>query len=144
MLASQFRSKDHLHWGSAEGQTVAELCADAHYYFAHSFNSPGETKLPVVSGETRTYTLSHQGRTKRKPMMTHFYGFEQLPLGQTTKSLKKQGDNNTISRMAIQSMQVARGLCKFVDGATTQARLQKRCPKERMIYLSVHQTTYKA
>ena len=28
-------------------QTVAELCADAHYYFAHSLNSPGEAEIPV-------------------------------------------------------------------------------------------------
>ena len=43
---------------SAILQTVEELCADAHYYFAHSFNSPWGTKATSIC---RTYTLSHQG-----------------------------------------------------------------------------------
>ena len=40
--------------------TVAELCADEHYNFAH---------FQYVSGETRTYTLSHQGRTIGRPIL---------------------------------------------------------------------------
>ena len=48
-------------------QTEAKLCADAHYYFAHFFNSPwGSKAFQYVSGETRTYNLSHQGRSEVK------------------------------------------------------------------------------
>ena len=56
----------------------------------------------------------------------------ELPLGQTTKSPKEQGVNNTIARTAIQSTQVPWGLGKVLDGVTAQGRLQKRCPKEGM------------
>ena len=35
-------------------QTVAELCADAHYYFAHSFNSPRGSKASSMCSVRRT------------------------------------------------------------------------------------------
>ena len=41
-------------------KTVAELCADAHYEFPL-----GKQSFQYMSGETHTYTLSHQGRTKK-------------------------------------------------------------------------------
>ena len=53
-----------------------------------------------------------------------------LPLGQTTKSFKEQGVNNTIARMAIESTQVTWGLGKVLDGATAQGHLQKGCSNE--------------
>ena len=48
-------------------QMVAELYADAHYYFCSLFQFLlGKQSFQYVSGETRTYTLSHQGRTTWK------------------------------------------------------------------------------
>ena len=39
-------------------QTVAELCADAHYYFAHSFNSPWGSKASSMC-PVRRLSLIH-------------------------------------------------------------------------------------
>ena len=46
-------------------ETVAEICADAHYYFPHSI--PWGSKASSLSPMKRT--LSHQGRTKLMPHM---------------------------------------------------------------------------
>ena len=46
-------------------QMVAELCANAHYYLFCSLSQfpLGKKSFQLVSRSTRTYTLSHQGRT---------------------------------------------------------------------------------
>ena len=48
-------------------QTVAELCADAHYYFAHSFNSPWGSKASSM------YLVSDQGRTLIREVYFHHH-----------------------------------------------------------------------
>ena len=83
--------------------------------------------------------LSHRWLS---PHMTGDLGWLQLdhaelPLSQATKSLKEQGVNNTIARTTIESIQVACGLGKVLDGATAQGHLQKGCLNEWMAYLFI-------
>ena len=45
-------------------QTVAELCAEIHITILLTLSiPPGKQSFQYMSGETRTYTLSHHGRT---------------------------------------------------------------------------------
>ena len=50
----------------------AELRADAHYYFAHSFNSPWGSKASSMC-PVSTYTLSHQGWTSKSIKCSTFW-----------------------------------------------------------------------
>ena len=66
---------------TAYPRTVAELCADAHYYFAHSLNSPWKQSFQYVSGTTPTYTLSHQGQTICCCYFEHFFSLPESKVG---------------------------------------------------------------
>ena len=43
-----FKSVSHILGNLQFWQIVAELCADVHYYFAHSFNSPWGSKVSGI------------------------------------------------------------------------------------------------